>query len=172
VHSFEPIPFLSDRFEASISENDYRNIKLHKVALSDVEGSFEMIYLPNAENAGGSFLNKSYEKLQGHNTINVKTTTLDSLTFEKQVKFVKMDAEGAENLILEGGKSFFKTYRPTILTEIHPFQLKRVSGVSAKNFISHLDEIGYCCYDVSDLESEIKDWDEETIGNLICFPKI
>jgi FkbM family methyltransferase len=171
IFSFEPIPFLYERFEASILENGYKNIKVHKIALSDKESCFEMIYLPNAENAGGSFLNKSHEKLQGHSTINVKTTSLDNLTFEKHVAFLKMDAEGAENLILEGGQFFFKTNHPILLTEVHPFQLRRVSGVSAKIFINHLNEIGYCCYNVFDLKNEVNDWDEGRIGNLLCFPK-
>jgi FkbM family methyltransferase len=170
VFSFEPIPFLSGHFEESISENGYSNIKLHKVALSDEEGSFDMLYLPNAKNAGGSFLNKSYEKIPGLNEINVKTVTLDSLTFEKRVSFIKMDAEGAENLILKGGETFLRKNSPIILTEIHPIQLKRVSGVSSKDFVRHLNEIGYRCYEISNLNREVKKWDEETIGNLLCFP--
>ncbi|MDR1205901.1 MAG: FkbM family methyltransferase [Peptococcaceae bacterium] len=168
VISFEPIPFLSEHFEKSIAENNYNNIKLHKAALSNKEGSFEMIYLPNAKNAGGSFLNTLHEKLQGHNTIDVKTMMLDRLNFEKQVTFLKMDVEGAENLVLEGGQSFFKENRPSVLTEIHPSQLQRVSGISATDYIKKWCALGYHCYAVPNYKRKIVDWDNKTIGNLFC----
>ncbi|MDR0557239.1 MAG: hypothetical protein LBG43_05145 [Treponema sp.] len=144
------MPFLSERFEKSIFENGYKNIRPYKFALSNGDGAFEMAYQPNAKNAEGSFLNTSHEKLQAHTTITVKTVALDSLNFEKPAAFHKMDADGRGTRSWRAANLFFKTMRPKILMEAHPCQLKRVSNVSANGFINHLNEIGYDCYAVSD----------------------
>jgi len=42
------------------------------------------------------------------------TMHIDDIPF-----LIKIDVEGAEHLVLEGGKKFIKQYKPIILLEIH-----------------------------------------------------
>lgn len=168
VFAFEPIPFLNHALCNSIKENSFHHIKVFDAALSNKQGHFEMIYLPYAENAGGPFLNVHQETLAGHNTIQVQTMKLDDLRFEKTIDFIKMDAEGAEAMILDGGREFFKAHRPKILSEVHPFQLQRVSNISAVQYLRQLNDVGYACYNINCWDEKITNWDEETIGNILC----
>lgn len=60
----------------------------------------------------------------------VQSTTLDAFIFEKNnppPDLVKIDVEGAEALVLEGGQMTMKRYSPPILIEVHgPNSAKKV----------------------------------------------
>ena len=56
---------------------------------------------------------------------------LDALALRRPVRFIKMDVEGAEPQVVRGAERLLREDRPVILSELHPAQLERASGVTA-----------------------------------------
>jgi hypothetical protein len=54
-----------------------------------------------------------------------------------------MDVEGAEPLVVTGAEHLLRNDRPLILSELHPTQLDRASGVSADAFLAQMHALGY-----------------------------
>ena len=63
---------------------------------------------------------------------------LDDVPIRRPVRFIKMDVEGAEPLVMKGAAALLKADRPVVLSELHPTQLERASGTSADAFLSAL----------------------------------
>jgi FkbM family methyltransferase len=111
--AFEPIPELAAKVEAK-----YPQVEVHNCALSDVSGwsTFQLV----TNNPGYSGLRRrSYEFGEPViKEIRVRTRTLDELyPQERPLQFVKIDVEGAEYLVLQGGKRTLKRHRPYIVFE-------------------------------------------------------
>ena len=68
---------------------------------------------------------------------------LDALALRRPVRFIKMDVEGAEPQVVRGAERLLREDRPVILSELHPTQLERASGVTADAFLSQMDALGY-----------------------------
>src|SRR5262249_33883484 len=81
--------------------------------------------------------------LAGNITKGVPLVALDHLDIRRPVRFIKMDVEGAEPQVLRGAARILREDRPTILSELHPVQLERASGVSAEEFLAQLQALGY-----------------------------
>ena len=68
---------------------------------------------------------------------------LDALDVRRPVRFIKMDVEGAEPQVVCGAARLLREDRLIILSELHPTQLERASGVSADQFLEQLRALGY-----------------------------
>ena len=68
---------------------------------------------------------------------------LDDLDIRRPVRLIKMDVEGAEPLVVRGGARLLAEDRPLIISELHPAQLERVSGISAADFLDEMRRLGY-----------------------------
>ena len=68
---------------------------------------------------------------------------LDRLDIQRPVRFIKMDVEGAEPQVVRGAERILREDRPIILSELHPVQLERASGVIARDFLAQLRALGY-----------------------------
>ena len=77
-------------------------------------------------------------------TISAIGETLDTLVERARIEpgFIKIDAEGAEYLILQGSVKTLQHWRPVILTELVDFLLAK-SGASSRDVIHFLTQLGY-----------------------------
>ena len=64
------------------------------------------------------------------------------LALRRPVRFIKMDVEGAEPQVIRGAARLLAEDRPMILSELHPTQLERASGIDADEFLAQLRAIG------------------------------
>jgi len=76
----------------------------------------------------------------------VPVISLDMLALPRPVSFIKADIEGAEPLAFRGADALLRSDRPVILSELHPRQLDRVSGVTPAQFIDEMRHRGYRCH--------------------------
>ena len=85
---------------------------------------------------------------------------LDGLELRRPVRFIKMDVEGAEPQVIRGAARLLKEDRPVILSELHPTQLERASGVTADEFLTQLGALGYRAHRLrDDVKAEGRDDD-------------
>lgn len=103
VHfAFEPIPELYDALVSSFRKFD--NVIFYKDALCDTQGQTKFHYV--VSNPGYSGLRKRRYDSPDEviNEIMVTTDILDRVIPEKvRINFIKVDVEGAEQLVLRGG---------------------------------------------------------------------
>lgn len=121
THSFEPMPWLADVVKGNIRKND--TITVNATALSDTSGTTDF-YITDAS-AMVSTINPSvvaqYASLDTHTfkNIRVPTMTLDAyVATHTKPTFMKIDAEGAEEQIIRGGRDFFAANAPVIAMEV------------------------------------------------------
>jgi FkbM family methyltransferase len=147
VAAFEPFELNAECLDRSIRENHFENrIQLERAAVGAAPGALPLVYAPNTINSGGAFLQASGDVPGGHATRTVPVVSLDMLGLPRPISFIKADIEGAEPLAFHGADALLRSDRPVILSELHPLQLDRVSGVTPVQFIAEMRQRGYRCH--------------------------
>lgn len=100
IHSFEIISNTFDKLKENTKE--YKNIHINDFGLSDKSEKIEVFYYPDADT-----LSTIYEYPHGLNKLKTIGKTIKGDEYIEQnsinnVNFLKIDVEGAENLVLNG----------------------------------------------------------------------
>ncbi len=119
MHKFKPVTGKVHLFEPqfdcfSVLEYNTRDIprEIYNLCLSD---KYDMLsYNKVGENVGGTSMTQNATS----NQIKVAAVPLDTIKFDNKVSLVKLDVEGAERFVLNGGKKFFETHKPALVIEI------------------------------------------------------
>lgn len=173
IHSFEPRSPTGSYLKRSILLNNLGDkVTLHHSGLSNINGEVTLVWEPATKNPGHSYLVDDgappHKKVEVQ-TINVRR--LDDLQIGK-VDMIKMDVEGAELLVLDGARRTVETYRPMILSEIYPEQLKAVSKALTQDFFDWLRARNYRSFIVDSVKrgQEIfefpSNWHKELVNVL------
>lgn len=129
VHSIEPLPFAHPVWSRVLGTRSSANVRRHSLALGREPGSGVMS-VPSrrfARVTGRSFLDSktsglgSNAEFARHARVEVEVETLDGFCRRagmKRLDFIKIDVEGAELQVLEGGNDAIADFRPTLLVEI------------------------------------------------------
>jgi FkbM family methyltransferase len=153
VHSVEPLPFAEPGWNRLLRSRQMPNVRHHSVALSAHAGEASMS-VPMRRNGlvtGRSFISQqchglgSNVEFSRHIEYPVRVTTLDNLVAEaglQRLDFVKIDVEGAELHVLQGGSRSVESFRPTMLVEIEDRHLQRYE-YTPDDVVGWLRERGY-----------------------------
>ena len=143
VYSFEPEPNNFQLLSKNINVNGYSNCTPIQKALSNKKGQMKLFL--NSTNLGAhSFIDDTSNRRSGE--VNVDTIPLD-VYFGSQVKsnkidFIKMDAEGAEGLVISGAKTLLKENDLKILMEFWPTGLRKL-GTEPLQMLKELEGFGF-----------------------------
>jgi FkbM family methyltransferase len=167
IFSFEPIPENYSLLKKNVEENKFSSVTTYKKAISNTNGVAKIT--KNPINDGGHSLGNLSENpdLSGQDIkklqIDIETITLDSFIEENnigKVDFIKMDVEGAEHLVLKGGKKLLsRSDAPVIVCELMERAQKQF-GYSAKKLYYDFTALGYKCFS---LESNFPQLSEQDI---------
>ena len=113
VTAFEPIPQFRECFEENYPSEHRDDLTLHDVALGSAEGTVQFRVKPH--NSGTTHIKTDQEIGQAE----ARIVTLDSFELT-EVDFLKIDVEGYELAVIQGGKDTIKRCRPTIIVEQKP----------------------------------------------------
>lgn len=121
VHCIEPQTRLQAVIRRNIDLNGAQQIVLHQCALSNKSGQIQLNLRPST-NTGSSSIYRHWKI--GSKTETVPTISLDELfakEFLTNIRLMKVDAEGAEGLITEGGSAIWRCHAVEfIVMEYHP----------------------------------------------------
>ena len=123
--AFEPNPRVSSCLEKTASKVKRTRMQVFRFALSNQKGETNLKFDPMAPSRGGivPIENDKYNHELAYSgiseTLSVPTSTLDFMVLEKNITpdIIKIDAEGAEYMILQGGLNLLANRKPTILLE-------------------------------------------------------
>jgi len=131
VVAIEPNKFNIKRFKQHLKYNHdlEKRITILECALSDKNGNEDFIFINEVDDSrsSGSHLEgvlppEQLSVYKGFAKTKVKTVTMDSLIGKNKIPspdILKIDVEGAEWLVLKGGKKYLEKYKPILLIEIH-----------------------------------------------------
>ncbi len=166
VYAFEPIPTFFYRLKENIALNNINNVTLEMAAVSDRDG-----YRTFYENRASSsfYKNHAYQGLRmSMGSLRVKTFALDryiKVRHIKNLRLIKIDAEGAEMAILKGATKILKLHgAPDLMIEIDDRYL-RSGGSSEGELLSYLKKLGYKAYSL--IESGLGAYQTKTEGRQL-----
>jgi FkbM family methyltransferase len=171
VHAFEPFDANADLLERSIAENRFGDrITVQRDAVGAASGTATLTFPLETLNSGGAYvLRDGTAPLAGNVKKQVPLVALDDLHLGRPVRFIKMDVEGAEPLVIKGAERLLREDRPMILSELHPTQLERASGVTANAFLDQLRALGYRAQDVHG--TPIDRAPDEALLSIVAMPR-
>ncbi|HYS37170.1 MAG TPA: FkbM family methyltransferase [Pseudonocardiaceae bacterium] len=154
VHSIEPLPFVHPLWTRVLRAGTGRNVRRHTLALGAEPGE-GLMSVPLGKYGGPvtgrSFLQwrtdglGSNSEFKGQMEVKVEVETLDGLCDRLELTrldFLKIDVEGAELHVLEGGHKAIDRFRPAILVEIEDRHIARYQH-SAQTIVDWFAERGY-----------------------------
>lgn len=118
VIAFEPSIQSLPALRRNIALNHLTNVALFPVALSHVTGSAKLYHGPNP-----SLNSLGKETGWSEDAEKIATETLDGIVERvglDHVDVIKVDVQGAEELVLRGARKLLTSMRPTIIFEIFP----------------------------------------------------
>ena len=113
--AFEPCSATADHLQQSIAANGLAQVELIRAALSNRKGEATLSTQENAE------LNSLSDDNGGTDSETVPLYRLDDCMHDygwQDIDFLKLDAEGEEVRILEGGEAFFRECSPLVMFEL------------------------------------------------------
>lgn len=163
VDCFEPGPLQSGLLEKTLKENKLSDqATLHHEALGANVGTEKFFVHVGADIAKDGFKNTG--RGEGGKEIEVSVTTLDTWWHNAgrpKVSVIKIDTEGAELLILRGGKELLAACKPVVYLEIESTNLASYP-YTAKDILEFFATIGYTA---TTLDGELANI--ENIGTLM-----
>ena len=180
VIALEASPKTCDDFNRNLNLNNFKNIQLKNLAVSDIADN--NVIFNESNNDWESSL--SHNKFEQNRSTKINTTTIDKVLNNYDLKdyflFIKLDVEGHEFHALTGGIDTIRKYNPIIIIELskYIFENSKDSLIFFKKF---LIDFGYNIYgtdnNIISLDNVIKlldnlDKDHKTIGNYYLIKNI
>lgn len=153
VVGFEPASGPLFYFQENVRINNFKNIKVEAIALSEKDGVITFYEIKNKKykylqhnlagesNAGSLTEGRNFQKVE------VKSTTLDKYVMrneKEKIDLIKMDTEGTEHFILENGLKTLEEMQPIVICEtlfdtIEP-QLEAIFSSLGYRFYNHTEK--------------------------------
>jgi len=118
VYAFEPVPELADEAEHNATLNYFRQVTVCRSALSHSDG--QAVFQLSDDVTQGKLVTNT-ERPNARQLV-VQTQKLDSVVQKdrlSQPDLIKIDVEGAEADVLDGGAQTLREIRPNLLIELH-----------------------------------------------------
>jgi FkbM family methyltransferase len=174
VVAFEPIPLFGHMLK-SVFEGKRGHIEIVAASNTRSKAILRMPFAPNGRQEFGRSTiepnNRLVHKLVASTQeIEVETRPLDDLNLQN-VGFIKIDVEGHELAVLDGGWRTIKAHRPALLVECnedhHPNAVARLaSWLRGHGYLAQFLD-GKTLSDI-DNYSRAEHWDKRGIENFIC----
>jgi FkbM family methyltransferase len=111
VQSFEPNPKVAAVLRRGVSSN----VTVHECAVSDVEGTAELVLQDLSVGSEGTAT--IVPGVKGAGSHSVKTVRIDDMGFT-DVRFIKIDVEGHENAVIDGALDTIERDHPVLFVEL------------------------------------------------------
>lgn len=175
VHSFEPAPSEFRRLMTNVRVNRLENVVCNQLAVAERCGRRDF-YVCGGH--WGSFSGFGLPAVRARvRKIDVQSTTLDEYVAQQalsRLDLVKVDVEGAELFVLEGGASrVWLRFRPIVLCELND-KRTRPLGLRAAGATEFLRRFGYAWFEFDRQSGGLRAAaarSEYSYDNLVAVPE-
>jgi FkbM family methyltransferase len=156
VHAFEPVPKTFKILKENLSKK--QGVFFNQLAILNQEGQIDFYDITGIASGYSTsnpdvLKNRNLDFLSASKKIKVQTTTLDKYCINhSKPDFLKIDVEGAESQVIEGGVATLKQNNPIIAMEVWGNSFDNRSHLKA---IDTLSNLGYKSYKIND-EGELE----------------
>ena len=142
VYAFEPTNFAFAKLQRNVALNDFGNVSLYQVALSNQNLLQQKISYRSSWKSDGSQVQESSV---------VDFVRLDDWAAQHpldKLDFIKIDVDGNEYAVLDGGRVVLNKYKPMVIAEVGAWHFED----QASNPWQILADMGYRFWDVETKE--------------------
>jgi FkbM family methyltransferase len=155
VYAFEPEPHNFELLTRNVAENGFTNVRPVNAAVSNRAGVVRL-HLDDANFGAHSFDPGSVRNSSGR-SVEAETVRLDDFAeeagaFDASI-LVKVDVQGAEGLVVEGGRRLLALPKVTAFMEFWPEALARAQADAAR-LLADLEKLGFRFEDVESPEAK------------------
>jgi len=139
VCGFEPVPMLADQVVHNAGLNRFRQVSIHRVALSDEDG--EAVFQVSENLTMGKLVTRESREHVAAEHLKVRKCKLDTLVAMGGLSdpdVVKIDVEGAEAAVLDGAAEVLRRARPALLIELHSTNQAVADRLEGMSFVGRL----------------------------------
>jgi len=163
VLAFEPAQATFRVLERNLAINHSPKVNAMRMALSDKPGKMRLYHDadPSRNSLAQAGASQDYEE--------VEVRTLDSVVQDlglSRIDFIKIDAEGADELVCRGASEILKKYRPPIFFEENRGAVSHL-GLERRGTAAFLASLGYDFHILHD--GEIVKSGNITAGNILAL---
>ncbi|AZB71532.2 FkbM family methyltransferase [Synechococcus elongatus] len=185
IYAFEPLQAEYQKLKAEILNHpafqaQSKSFCAYNCALGDKEETTQFVYVQNFPEYSGFRERIYHDNSIEREIITVDVRRLDSFVDQFQgLRYIKIDAEGAELMILKGAQDVIKKYHPVISFELGDLSLSNYPYES-KDVYDFLSVLGYNIFSVFGILLSREDfieaskeqffWDYVAIPNLTTWP--
>ena len=149
VTAFEPLAEHVAELARDLANEDLQQrVRIVPAAAADVSGTRTMVAAaPGMAPANACFCDVGPPLVSDGYVVmrQVPVVTLDDEVGRLPVAFLKIDAEGAEALVLRGARRLLTDDHPVVLADLHPHLMKHLDRTTPDALIREMAEIGYEC---------------------------
>ncbi len=149
VFSFEPNASVRARLVKNVALNNFTNVSIEPVGLSDEPGTLTL-YAPAGRHADGT-LNAGQATVCPRAGVDkpigeITLSTMDIFVKEhelQQVDLIKIDVEGAELMVLKGGKDALQRMKPKLIVEVWEGEER------SRELLRYITDLGYIVHNIA-----------------------
>lgn len=153
VYAFEPVPWAIRKLTRNLALNNFKNLVLESIALSDkdedeVEIEFRASFKLGSKSGVGQDGKIDDGWWSECERIKVRMETLDSYVKSHQITrldLIKLDVDGFEGKVIRGALGTLKRFQPVIIMEIAPAWTE-MRGDCIADVLHELGQLGYRFY--------------------------
>ena len=147
IYSFEPGHYSYKVLSSTVRFHRLKNVILIKKALSDKEGTTELVTpIKKTKKLGHALAYLKCDHKEECNIEKIETITLDNYFFKEnipRVDFIKCDIEGAELLALRGARDIITRHKPIVLCEVSVLALKEKFNSTPEQVYDFFHQLDY-----------------------------
>jgi FkbM family methyltransferase len=139
VISFEPSPSTFAYLDRNVRASGLTNISVQNYALGSQTGEAQISFSPN--NRSGAFVANSTKGAIGHTRETIQIKRLDDAVLMldlPRIEFIKIDVEGFEKYVIDGGKNTVAQSKPSVVLELNHWCLNAFQRISVPEFFDYL----------------------------------
>ena len=162
VYAFEPVPLSFSILSDQLKRNLAKNVVAHQSALSDRAGKREM-KIPKLSGTHNYYrAGFNTENQANYMSVEVNCTTLDDFSESiDNCSFIKIDVEGHEHSVIQGGIETIKAYKPSLLIEMNDPE-----SADSKSVTNLLTSLGYHQYFLNS-SNKYEEWSGASESNSV-----
>ena len=168
IYAFEPADIPYNQFRKNIEINNLTNVQLMKLGVAEKDGTVSFnICDDDAFNSIGSAPMREVKQ-----TLQIEVVAIDSFCAKEnisQIDILKMDTEGAEFLILSGGKGVFSSEKaPIVFCEYNRITAKGYEN-TLNDYEQLLKDYGYQIFELEGERLKKFDSTTSTKSDIVCM---
>jgi len=175
VHAFEPNPFAVERLRKNLAMNGVGNVLLQQYAVGAQAGRMDLHAFTEEDLGLSSLISPPKE---GSRNIPVEVITLDDFyrVNQRSISLIKIDVQGFEFQVLQGGRNLIQQKRPYILLDHEDNLFSEPLGAeeAKQNLQNFFSQCGYIVFSMSKFDPFMLfpvSWNRPLFGTLLAIPQ-